>query len=112
MATNIKPDSQTLNLLSQLSSNNVRNTKTLDIGATSNDPRQRGGASIPKQDADSDARVAGGLSSAEELQAAKQRAIDFSTTNTREAPFGRLSESVDANGRRNIPLGQIIDIRV
>ncbi len=49
------------------------------------------------------------LSSAQELQAAQSRVGDLGT-GQREAPIGRLS--AQASSQRDVPLGQIIDIRV
>ncbi|WND03074.1 hypothetical protein QGN29_01680 [Temperatibacter marinus] len=114
MVMNIKPDPNTLNILSQQQSNTV-STKTVDLNRkpieeNRDRPNTPQGQLIKRKSA-SDSRVSGGLSSPEELEAAKKKAIEFSSTN-REAPFGRLSSSVDANGNRDIPLGQIIDIRV
>ncbi|MCJ9428106.1 hypothetical protein [Kordiimonas marina] len=51
----------------------------------------------------------GGLSTDAEIEAATERATSFGA-GQREAPIGRISTQA-ANGR-NVPLGQIIDIRV
>ncbi|NVJ98389.1 MAG: hypothetical protein HWE25_09565 [Alphaproteobacteria bacterium] len=50
------------------------------------------------------------LSSSRELEAAQSRVSELSNNNRREAPIGRLSTQETA--RRDVPLGQIIDIRV
>lgn len=113
MAMNIKPDPNTLSMLSQMNAREAGDVRTVDIGRTG-DARDRDSqqnARLIGRKTNSDTRVAGGLSSPEELNAAKTRAAEFSSTN-REAPFGRISSNVNANGQRNIPLGQIIDIRV
>ena len=49
------------------------------------------------------------LSSSRELVAAEERVVALNANN-REAPVGRIS--TQANSGRNVPLGQIIDIRV
>ncbi|TNE64660.1 MAG: hypothetical protein EP335_06785 [Alphaproteobacteria bacterium] len=48
------------------------------------------------------------LSSQSELEEASARVADFGA-NRREAPIGRLSTQAS---QRNVPLGQIVDIRV
>ncbi len=53
------------------------------------------------------ARVA--LSSSTEIEEAGERVSQLKTSN-REAPVGRLSEQTGVH--RNVPLGQIVDIRV
>lgn len=115
MAMNIKPDPTVLSMLSKLNARDVADARPQDVKRgfdTSQQQNQsatnRIGGNGPAID---DNRVAGGLSSAADLQAAKERAIDFSSTN-REAPFGRLSNTISAGGERSFRLGQIIDIRV
>lgn len=50
------------------------------------------------------------LSSSRELEAAQSRVSELESNNRREAPVGRLS--AQETSRRDVPLGQIIDIRV
>lgn len=115
MAMNIKPDPSVLSMLSTLNAREAADARTVNIGRSQDTGRGTGqqnqGLISGRSPAVTDSRVPGGLSSPAELAAAKQRAIDFTSTN-REAPFGRLSSGVGAQGQRTVPLGQIIDIRV
>lgn len=119
MASPIKPDSNTLGILSQSPHTSSISSKSLDIGKNLPDGNRSNaqGRTTSTPLTGFEDRVAGGLSSASELQAAKRRAVEFTTTNdarsnVKESPFGRISATVNAKGQRDIPLGQIVDIRV
>lgn len=71
--------------------------------------QSEGNRQAPAQQSEKSNRNAN-LSSAQELEAAQSRVGDLSTSGQREAPVGRLS--AQAGSQRDVPLGQIIDIRV
>lgn len=109
---NIKPDPNTLATLSQFSGqqNGVAANKGTPVRPSNPDliQQERQGHAKPQgvRTSNADNRVAD-LSSDSELSAAQDKATRFS----REAPLGR-SSLMDAAGGRDVPLGQIIDIKV
>ncbi len=110
---NIKPDPSTLNALSQ---GHVRNRapqqKNVDDLPSNAEivakvKQQQQNKLMPLRKAVDDRNRITDLSSDNEIAIAKDRAIRFS----KEAPMGR-SSLISAAGGRNVPMGQIIDIRV
>ncbi|WP_286829108.1 MULTISPECIES: hypothetical protein [Kordiimonas] len=70
--------------------------------------QSEGNRQAPAQQSEKSNRNAD-LSSSQELEAAQSRVGELGA-GQREAPIGRLS--TQANSQRDVPLGQIIDIRV